>query len=1664
MGRITIGRVKVSLFSFKTASWGPPIMHMNLTSIIRTFHIFRAVLYAAFISFILSMTISAHAQRGGGGGGSPPALAPLEPIVEWDKRQDVGERLAAYGMDLLGDSIDQHTGDLSFQHTDISLPGNSGLAVVLSRQLSSGYFYRGSVDAEFGDWSYNVPRLHVVTASGLFPGTNQWTGARCTNPSSTFTTYVDQNSNVTFPAQYSDGMRLDVPGQGSQQVLLKTTSVTTPFPSSAKYVTDDNWYLTCTTATDGGDGFYAYAPNGDRYRFDRYLQYAYRSTGYMNVNGGNASGTNSLGRVRAMLMATEVTDVNGNWVKYDYDSSGRLTKIHANDGREITLAYSGASKLIASASANGRTWQYNYQTTNIQDTFLGTSFNKPVLSTVTQPDGKSWSFSLAGMFTRPAGGDSCVAPSQTLSITHPYGTTGTFVLNEQNHRGGWANWVYISPLCLGGKFNNNTPAVEDLDHNPMMTMAVISKTLTGANIPTSTWTFSYEQDIHAARYPAGHQNAGHPIASSETDPTNWTKVVDPTGVETTYYHYWSDASTTTGSNFGSKLDRMETRDTAGGTEIARQENDYVETGVFGKSYTPTSYPSSPFMRIPTGIPVRIEKTVTIQDGDTYTSERVYNTNQSSSNYSYGQPIQTSVYSNVSTTPRVTDTTYEHNAAQWILNLPKTVTTNGRDMATYVYDTYGQKTSETRYGALYATYDYRTDGTVYWAKDALLRRTWAYQWKRGTPQEILRPDNKYVYQYVDDNGWLTSTKDAKGNTTSYSRDSMGRLTTYTPPTGWTPTTISYVFGTGVTQTISKGFADSIITYDSLFRPTLVKTFDSKPGVGSTSFVKTTYDALGQNVFTSFPSTSSNPTTGTTTAYDALGRVTSTAENVTPFATTSVDYLNLHRVRTTDPLGKQTTTSTDGYGGPGRGEVLLIEQPEDVNTQIYRNIWGQIDRVRQYGTGDGGYKDESHYYYYNNRQQLCRHFTQSGLGAVFAYDNAGQMTSYNRGVGSGTTCDTPAGNARVDLTYDMLGQVIDTNYTDANTPDISRVYDNNGNLTQVNRGIGASAADWAYTYDNINNLTSELLSVDGGAKSFPMSYGYNADGFMISRALPSGRSLTLVTDGLGRLNKVSEIGQVYAQNIDYHASGAITGMDYGNGQLFTQTLNARLQPLRLLSQKGSTKALDLNYSYDVRGKVTGITNGAITGDNRTYNYDDMGRLTSATGPWGNSNYKYDVLGNIMEKKVGSRTIGMTYNSINRLTSHVDKDGSGNAIPGTTVNLSYDTHGNVTGLGAQQFKYDMAEQPYEILGDVVGDYVYDGNLKRVKAVVAGKTIYNVYDAGGTLVHVDETTDGNVTDYIGKIARIKNGTPTWLHMDHLGSAQTGSSATGAVAWREKYTPYGTTLTNPLSNNNQAGFTGHIKDSATGIIYMQARYMDPFIGRFLSIDPVGFSEGQPQMFNRYSYVNNDPVNHTDPTGMCIGAAIFSPNCQEFIRGVSEGATGSYTAYQLSKGIQQGDPRSLFIGHGMSIGLQLAAHNKGLAADVAGKSLTENLPRFLGRVTGGAGISLAGGKGAGAVFKKLGAGKLAAKGAQASVTVTSFSSGQIAAAATALGGLYDSVSEAGFDPGTISVGALGNSAIISAAGGDISFNSKTGAITARLPATTGSRIRPTVKLDTLKKE
>ena len=114
---------------------------------------------------------------------------------------------------------------------------------------------------------------------------------------------------------------------------------------------------------------------------------------------------------------------------------------------------------------------------------------------------------------------------------------------------------------------------------------------------------------------------------------------------------------------------------------------------------------------------------------------------------------------------------------------------------------------------------------------------------------------------------------------------------------------------------------------------------------------------------------------------------------------------------------------------------------------------------------------------------------------------------------------------------------------------------------------------------------------------------------------------------------------------------------------------------------------------------------------------------------------------------------------------------------------------------------------------------------------------------------------------------TVEYIHTDALGSPVAITDQNGNVVERTEYEPYGRVLT-PASPKDGPGYTGHVFDSATGLNYMQQRYYDPGIGRFLSVDPVTAHEKPGENFNRYWYANNNPYKFTDPDGRIAFCAV----------------------------------------------------------------------------------------------------------------------------------------------------------------------------------------------------
>ena len=113
--------------------------------------------------------------------------------------------------------------------------------------------------------------------------------------------------------------------------------------------------------------------------------------------------------------------------------------------------------------------------------------------------------------------------------------------------------------------------------------------------------------------------------------------------------------------------------------------------------------------------------------------------------------------------------------------------------------------------------------------------------------------------------------------------------------------------------------------------------------------------------------------------------------------------------------------------------------------------------------------------------------------------------------------------------------------------------------------------------------------------------------------------------------------------------------------------------------------------------------------------------------------------------------------------------------------------------------------------------------------------------------------------------GTVTYYYTDPQGTPLAQTDASGNITATFEYTPYGTYApqgtSTPGQNPNGPGFTGHVNDPETNLVYMQARYYDSVLGRLLSVDPVGPSASNIFSFNRYAYASNNPVINIDPDG-----------------------------------------------------------------------------------------------------------------------------------------------------------------------------------------------------------
>jgi RHS repeat-associated protein len=288
--------------------------------------------------------------------------------------------------------------------------------------------------------------------------------------------------------------------------------------------------------------------------------------------------------------------------------------------------------------------------------------------------------------------------------------------------------------------------------------------------------------------------------------------------------------------------------------------------------------------------------------------------------------------------------------------------------------------------------------------------------------------------------------------------------------------------------------------------------------------------------------------------------------------------------------------------------------------------------------------------------------------------------------------------------------------------------------------------------------------------------------------------------------------------------------------------------------------------VSGSIGGATESAA------YTYDNVGRLVTSNqtsnGVSAQRRFVYDRWGNRTEvwnaTSGGSQIQSVSLEQsggvpTNRITS---------VTAGSTLNYTYDAAGNVTSDGVHSYTYDAENRVVSVNGGSTASYSYDHQNRRVKKTVGSTTTHYVWEGSSVIAEHNGSTGAVITEYIfagsRMIARESGGRVFFLY-DRLSVRATITDGQGNIQGRQSHLPFGEELVG-TGTTDKHRFTSYERDSETGTDYAVNRQYAQGIGRFTRPDPYegSYDYEIPQSLNRYAYVENDPANATDPTGLFI--------------------------------------------------------------------------------------------------------------------------------------------------------------------------------------------------------
>ena len=434
--------------------------------------------------------------------------------------------------------------------------------------------------------------------------------------------------------------------------------------------------------------------------------------------------------------------------------------------------------------------------------------------------------------------------------------------------------------------------------------------------------------------------------------------------------------------------------------------------------------------------------------------------------------------------------------------------------------------------------------------------------------------------------------------------------------------------------------------------------------------------------------------------------------------------------------------------------------------------------------------------------------------YAYDASGQLAK-----------QTSTAGEEYNYEYDSLGRLIRSNeYNDGTFEQrTEHIYDASNRLTKQSWYNVGGTTTMSYAYSTTTGLLSSLNATVQNS-SIPVTYTYQGANQLRSKAIGS-----VMTK---------------AYNYCYNEDG-------GYRAALPNYVNYR-------DSSGNLIYGD-NCHYDSNGRLVKILDsGSSTTTRATYGYDQQGQLTSATVGGTRYTYTYDTAGNIQSKKVGSTTTNYTYgNSAWRdlLTAY---NGGSITYSGGNPTKYYD---GSTFTWTQGRRLATAK-----VGSTNISYTYDmAGVRSSKTV--GSTKYDFTTLSGLVTR--QTGGGKTIDFVydennQPLAMKYNNTLYYYVLNAQGDVVRIVNSSRSVVASYTYDPWGKIISSSgtLADINPLRYRGYYYDSETGFYYLQSRYYDPEIGRFINADSYASTDATGLLStNMFAYCENNPAMRIDPTG-----------------------------------------------------------------------------------------------------------------------------------------------------------------------------------------------------------